>query len=104
MDIDLRNFSDSQLERILEFTEKLAIENQEGELAHFGDPNNLEQAESTARDYIKRRKANHRTVGIEEDAEIRKSVKDFLRRKGVYRKEEAEKDTQQLKRNKPFYW
>ncbi|RIJ90536.1 MAG: hypothetical protein DCC44_10500 [Acidobacteria bacterium] len=104
MDIDLRNFSESQLEKLKAFTEKLAIENQEGELANFGDPNDLQQAEGTAKAYIHRRKAGHRTVGIKEDAEIRKSVKDFLRRKGLYRKEEAEGDTQQLKRNKPFYW
>lgn len=103
MDLDLRKFNDTQLEKILDFTKKLATEIQQDDLANFGDPNDLAQAEQTAKDYIKRRKAGYRTVGIKEDAEIRKSVRDFLRRKGVFKKAEAESDTRELSIIRPTY-
>ena len=104
--LDLNNWSSDQQKNLLHFTEELA---EHESLAKFGSAEDLDGAETAARGYVKRRAAgHHRTVGNQEDAEIRKSVKDFIRRKRVYRNDtpdnETPADTKDLKTTRPNYW
>jgi hypothetical protein len=103
MELDLRNFSDTELNKLLEFTEKLAEHNQKEGLADFGNPDDLDGAERQAKEFAERRKAGYGGSENKEDADIRTGVRDFLRRRGVFRKEDSGKDTQYLKRTKPNF-
>ena len=83
MDIDLTKFSDSQLQKILEMTEKLAEQNQQDEWATYGKPDDVAGAEAQAKSYIARRKANVRLIDDKENAAIRKQVRAYLKKKKI---------------------
>jgi len=77
--LDLNNWTDDQQKRLLHFTEDLAEREQ---FANFGNPDDVSQAETSAKDYIHRRKAKIRQIDDKEDAEIRKGVREWLKRTG----------------------
>lgn len=76
---DLNNWSSDQQKHLLHFTEDLA---EHEALAKFGDATDLEQAEQQAKDFIKRRANKTRQIDSKEDAEIRKGIRDWLKRSG----------------------
>ena len=82
MTTDLRTWSQSDLEKLLTFTQDLS-EQTEGEFVGFGEADDLVQAHEQALAYIKRRKNNTRLIDDAENKSIRKQVRSYLKRKRV---------------------
>lgn len=82
MNLDLQTWSDSDLTKLLNFTEQLA-EQSEHEFTSFGDPNDLVQAREQARAYIHRRKNKVRQIDDAEEKQIRQQVRTYLIKRGV---------------------
>ena len=102
MNTDLRDLDQKQLDVILAFTKKL-VERQNDSLADFDATDiDLEGAQKQAEKFLERRKAGYRNSEFEGDAEIQKSVRDFLSKRNLIKKE-AEKDTQYSSTTKPEY-
>ncbi len=99
--MDLRNLDESSLQKIVLFAERLVeLQNANGQI-NFDDPD-IENAEKQAMEYIERRKAGHRNSEILEDADIRTGVREFLKKRAIYRNE-LEKETRDVSTTYPEF-
>jgi hypothetical protein len=76
--MDLRKLSETELQTILHFTEAM-VERTAGAEIDFDDTD-LEGAELQAKEFVERRTAGYRNAEIKGDAEIRKGLREWMRR------------------------
>ena len=101
MTTDLRDLDQKQLDVILAFTKKL-VERQNDNLADFDATDiDLEGAETQAKKFLERLKAGYKDSEFEGDADIRASVKKFLSKRKLIKKDD--KDTRDLSTTLPEY-
>jgi hypothetical protein len=93
------NLTDESLQRINQkLTSLVELKNANAQI----DFNDLEDVEKSALAYVERRKQGYRTLENPEDDDIRNGVRDFLKKRAVYRNE-PEKNTRELSITKPQF-
>lgn len=99
--MDLRKLSESELQTIKMFAEKLLETNQQNGLTNFDDVD-IAGAEIQAKNFLARQKEGYKNSEFEGDADIRASVRNFLSKRNLIKKE-ADKDTGYLSTTRPNY-
>jgi hypothetical protein len=95
--MDLRTLDNESLQKIVSFAERL-VDLQNGQI-DFDNPD-LEQAEKQALQFVEAKRAGRSgKTEIESDTEIRNGVREFLKKRAIYRTEKA----QDLSVTKPNY-
>jgi hypothetical protein len=82
--MDLSKLNESELQTILRFTESLVNRQTASGEINFDVPD-VEQAEISAKEFAQRRNAGYRNTEIAADSEIRKGVREWLKRSNRYR-------------------